>query len=361
MSEGRSAPDIPASWQPALAAARTGGTFFILGATDSGKTTLAAVLAGEASAAGRSVAVVDADVGQSSIGPPTCVGMAGVTHPIGSLEDLDVEAIDFVGTASPRGHLLQSAASAGAMAAAARSQGCDTLFVDTTGMVSGPSARALKAAKIRLLEPDFVVALQADDEVEPLLSPYRSRTRPRVLRLAVSRSVRGRSREERVARRRKKLGTYLAEGEAIELDWDRVPIDNSAWTTGEPAPGHVRAHAEECLRCEVLHAERGADGLLVITAGRGDSWGLRRLGDGFEGGARAIDVGALRGLLVGLLGERGETLGLGILEDADFRERRLRIYTPIGETGQIHGMRLGAMQIARDGSELAQHEPGALG
>jgi polynucleotide 5'-kinase involved in rRNA processing len=228
-------------------------------------------------------------------------------------------------------------------------------------MVSGPSARALKAAKIRLLDPDFVVALQADDEVESLLAPYRSRSRPRALRLAMSRSVRERSREQRIARRCRKLAAHFADGDIVELDWDRVPIDNSAWTTGEAAPGHVRAHAEECLGCEVLHAERRADGLLVITAGRADSWGLRRLGDGFEGGARAIDVGALRGLLVGLLGERGETLGLGILEDADFRERKLGVYTPIDDAGRIRGMRLGAMQVARDGSELGQHEPGALG
>jgi len=361
MSESSLPWDIPSSWKPALEAARAGGMFLLLGATDSGKSTLATILAHHARAAGRRVAVVDADVGQSSIGPPTCVGMTQVLGELSSLDALQAEAIDFVGSASPVGHLLQCAASTKMMAVAARSTGADTLIIDTTGLISGASARALKVAKVRLLDPDFIVAVQAEDEVEHLLAPYRQRARPRVFRLPRSRAVRPRSREERAARRQRKLAAYFAQANSVELPWEQVPIENSPWTTGEAAPGHLRAYAEERLGCEVLHAERRADGLLVIVAGDPDRDGLRALGEGFGGTARAIAAEVLHHLLIGLLGEYGETLGLGILEAVDFRRRRLTLATPVARPDQARGLRLGALRVARDGTELGWNEPGAVG
>ncbi len=52
------------------------GVVMLLGASDSGKTTLGRILAEKLTAAGRTVGLVDGDVGQSSIGPPTTVGLA---------------------------------------------------------------------------------------------------------------------------------------------------------------------------------------------------------------------------------------------------------------------------------------------
>src|SRR5882724_8235066 len=70
---------LPPDWLPGLEAIRAlpaGGVALLVGATDRGKTTFAAmaaaILAGELS----KVAVVDADIGQSEIGPPGTVGMA---------------------------------------------------------------------------------------------------------------------------------------------------------------------------------------------------------------------------------------------------------------------------------------------
>ena len=47
----------------------------VIGEVNSGKTTLVARLASALFARGRSVGVLDADVGQSEIGPPTTVGL----------------------------------------------------------------------------------------------------------------------------------------------------------------------------------------------------------------------------------------------------------------------------------------------
>jgi len=344
--------DIPPSWQPAIEAARAGGTLFLIGETDSGKSTLAAVLANDARAAGRSTAVVDADVGQSSIGPPACVGLADVRRQFDCLSDLPARAIDFVGACSPVGHLLQAAASTAALVSSARQGGAETIVVDTTGLVSGGVARALKGAKIRLVEPDAIVALQEEDEVEHLLAGYRSRSRPRVLRLRLSRAVKPRPREERAARRQRSFAVYFSGARAVELPWDDVPVENGAWTSGEPVPGHMRAYAEECVACEVVHMERHAEGVFLIVEGRPDPNGLRDLGNSFQGRALVVEQASLHNLLVGLLDEAGATRALAILEEVDFRQRRMGLYTPLADEGAARGLRLGSIQLARDGTQL---------
>ena len=361
MGEVRHSWDVPGSWAEALAAARQGGTLLLLGGVDSGKSTLAAVLAAEAWQAGRATAVVDADVGQASIGPPTCASVGLVTSPIERLEDLTPQAMDFVGSPSPMGHFLQCATSAAVTVAEARRLGAETIVVDTTGLIAGAAARALKSAKIRLLEPDVLVALQAEDEVEHLLAPYLRRGRPRVLRLPRSRRVKERSREERASRRQRRLGAYFAGGRSFEAAWDKLPMEGTAWTTGEAVPGHLKAYAEEVLGCEVVYAERRADGMFVVVSGRCSQEGLRSLGEGFGGAAKACEVGSLENRLVGLLGERGETLALAILEKVDFPARRLSLFTPLDDIAQARGLRMGAVQVARDGTQLAWNDPGDLG
>jgi polynucleotide 5'-kinase involved in rRNA processing len=58
-----------------LAGAREARIVLVLGARDTGKTTLVTYLAHALLADGGSVVVVDADLGQSEIGPPTTVGL----------------------------------------------------------------------------------------------------------------------------------------------------------------------------------------------------------------------------------------------------------------------------------------------
>jgi polynucleotide 5'-hydroxyl-kinase GRC3/NOL9 len=352
--------EIPEAWGPAREVAREGGVLLVVGASDLGKSTLAAVVAREAVEAGRGVAVVDADVGQSSIGPPGCVSWAWVERPITALSELTPEGLDFVGTPSPVGHLLGFVTSTVRMVEAARAAGAGTVVVDTTGLVAGPVARALKGHKIRLLDPEAIVALQAEEEVEHLLSPYRARPRPRIIRVKPSRLARVRSREQRTEHRRRAFAAYFRDGHAVGLDWKRIPMENTAWTTGEVLPGHLRAHVETVLGSEVLYAERGSEGIFVVTAGGVERRGTLELRDSYGAATRVVEEGRLRNLLVGLLGEKGETRALGILERVDFRARRMEVFTP-GDGEGVRGVRLGAIQVARDGTQEGWVEAGELG
>src|SRR5215468_10768749 len=153
---------------PALEAAAQARVTLILGTSDTGKTSLTAQLASTLAARGERVAVVDADVGQSEIGPPTTVGLGRVTGTLSRLADAEVLALEFVGDTSPVGYIRETAEATGRLVRRALEAGFDRVLVDTGGLVEGPLGLALKRAKIRAANPDLVLVVQRRDESEPI-------------------------------------------------------------------------------------------------------------------------------------------------------------------------------------------------
>ncbi|MGH2685472.1 MAG: Clp1/GlmU family protein, partial [Actinomycetota bacterium] len=147
------------------------GVAMLVGGLDSGKTTLARRIAAAAVAEGLTVAVLDADVGQSTIGPPTTVGLRSVK----SEADLDpaemakADELAFVGATSPQGHLLPLVVGSRLLLDRARGKGADVVVVDTTGLVSGVYGQVLKFHKVASLQPDMVIGLARGEELEPVL------------------------------------------------------------------------------------------------------------------------------------------------------------------------------------------------
>jgi polynucleotide 5'-hydroxyl-kinase GRC3/NOL9 len=138
---------------------------------DTGKTTLSRELLGAALAAGRPAALVDADVGQKTVGPPATISLKVVR----SAEDLEPEplatpdALYFVGSTSAQGHLLPVVGGVASLHEQAKQLGADFVVVDSSGLVSGITGQTLKYHKVEALRPDLVVGLQRGEELLPLL------------------------------------------------------------------------------------------------------------------------------------------------------------------------------------------------
>src|SRR5258706_4741185 len=126
-----------------------GGTTLALGGLDSGKTSFCRMCAAVAVRLGRTVAYVDSDVGQSTVGPPTTIGLKYIS----SAEDLEPErlaradAIYFVGATSPKGHMLPIVIGAMKLVEHARAAGAEQIVVDSTGFIHGTQGQVLKIHK----------------------------------------------------------------------------------------------------------------------------------------------------------------------------------------------------------------------
>lgn len=152
-------------------AVRSKHTVLLVGGLDTGKTSLSRNVLTAAVEAGRPAALLDADVGQKTVGPPATVTLKMVR----SAADLEpgslavADEISFVGSTSAQGHLLPVVAGVARLHRRAKDEGADLVVVDTSGLVSGITGQVLKYHKVELLEPDLVIGLQRGEELLPLL------------------------------------------------------------------------------------------------------------------------------------------------------------------------------------------------
>ena len=263
------------------------GVVFLVGGLDTGKTTFGVELARRSLQAGIPTAIVDADVVMSTIGPPTTAGLKFCTSAsVFSPDTMRVaDALGFVGSLSPKGHLLPLATSTFKLVHKAREAGSRLIVVDTSSLVSGLYGQALKYYKMDLIGPDFVVAFERGGELEPLVGLAQRFTPAEVLELDVSEDVKIRSVDERVAFREQQFAAYFATGASR---WRVKP------TVFMPA----------------LPPE--------------------------------FDLALLDSLIVGMEDGKGTCVGIGILE-FDAEEDILRMVSPVTEG--VRGLRLGSIRM----------------
>src|SRR5216117_3777967 len=259
----------------ALEAAARARVTLILGTSDTGKTSLTARLAGALAARGERVAVVDADVGQSEIGPPTTVGLGHVAGAVARLGDAEVIALEFVGDTSPVRYIRETADATGRLVRRALDAGFERVLVDTGGLVEGPLGLALKRAKVRAADPDLVLVLQRSDESEPIARALERDVRPPVVRRSAAR---------RREHRERALRDYLAHAATLTLPTARAPVRDrrgEALTdvaeglllgvlgAGGETLGIARVRAWDAARgCIVVDTPAPAEQIAALVAGR---------------------------------------------------------------------------------------------
>jgi polynucleotide 5'-hydroxyl-kinase GRC3/NOL9 len=181
---------------------RSRGPALIIGATDTGKSTLARHLARSLLQDGFSVSVLDSDLGQSTLGPPGSVSVGTFTRPE-DLRNFSPERMVFIGSLSPAGHMCQVIGALEYLMKRARG---DFVLVDTSGLIAGREGRALKLGKTKALKPRHVVALHRADELEHIIDALGD---VRLHRLRVSPEVRRKTRAERIRYRENAYRDYF--------------------------------------------------------------------------------------------------------------------------------------------------------
>jgi polynucleotide 5'-hydroxyl-kinase GRC3/NOL9 len=154
--------DTPPDWAELIdwLAPRSWRRVVVLGGTDMGKSSFCRLLCSHLASLNQRVALLDTDLGQKMIGPPTCVSLAACTA--GTVE---LERIRFVGEASAAANIPGVIASTARLA---RESSAERLVVNTSGLITGPGI-PLKRWKLDALDPEHVVAIARGDELAPVL------------------------------------------------------------------------------------------------------------------------------------------------------------------------------------------------
>jgi len=214
------------------------GICLILGAADTGKSTLAMTLAKYALSSGP-VGIIDADVGQSHIGPPGAVGWALVDNPQVDYSRLSVGGISFVGDVTPVGHLLQLTA---AVTQCVRrvSKKADLIIIDTPGFIYGPAAAALWWTVQQILQPELILAVQRGDELSDILAGLQGLDL-RLELVSCPSQIRLKSPQNRRSYRQRRFNEYFQNSCVYNIDLSDIAVRPRRNLIGKNLTGHIAA------------------------------------------------------------------------------------------------------------------------
>jgi polynucleotide 5'-hydroxyl-kinase GRC3/NOL9 len=217
-AQNNSPPVIPPEWIN-FPYQQLKGVIMIVGAVDTGKSTLARYLY-ERLSSHHSIAFLDGDPGQSTLGPPGTLTLR-LGRPAETEFPPRGESFRwFIGSSSPRRHMLPLIVGAERCVLAAINAGAETIIYDTTGLIEPRDGGVeLKMAKINLLQPQTVIAISRGEELNPLLHPLRRSGRTQLLELRAAQFVQARDREMRQRHRRRQFQRYFRQGKIITVDW----------------------------------------------------------------------------------------------------------------------------------------------
>jgi polynucleotide 5'-hydroxyl-kinase GRC3/NOL9 len=272
------------------------GVAILLGATDTGKSTLAKFLIFNLCKRGLKVALIDADIGQSFLGPPTTIGLSVFKSDPNWEIVLSPPEIFFVGSTTPEGNFPIHLKGVKMMVDKAPSYGAEVIIVDTTGFVLGEAGKELKRRKIDLLSLRFIIALQKSDEIEHILELYKENSLCKIYRLPLSEQVKPRSMEERRIYRTNRFQDYFKHSTIHELVINEVQIEG-----------------------EVLDANGDTIPL---------DWALR-----------------INGLLIGLKDSKDETLALGVIRNYFEEKKAVRVFTPLRDIQGVKTIQLSSLKV----------------
>jgi len=279
---------------PIVASDLAGRTVMVVGGPGSGKTAWVREAARQLAERPDPVAVVSADMGQQSLGVPTCLGFSlHAPHDRAS-------AMWFIGDTSPGGNLLPAVVGTARLAARARAEGAKTVLIDTTGLVDSGPGLALKYHKALAAGVDCVVGLQQEGRLEAVLALLGS-VCPTICRTTALAEAKDRPAEQRKAYRQECYRSYFHEAGDVQLDPSRLLGTN--WM-----PNAMRHHEYP-----------------------------------------------LPGTVVGLLDGQGFCLAIGLVEK--LLPSRLVVHTPWSDAAAVASLKMGKLRLDRQTNYAEVREP----
>lgn len=249
------------------------GTVLLIGATDSGKSTLAQYLIRRLVAEKIRATLIDSDIGQSSLGLPGTISMKTFNRSEDT-EHFRPQRMIFIGALNPAKAIPAVIGGVKKMAEISKKRGVDLIVADTSGLISGWPGKTLKKGKIDILRPRHVLALQQHHELEHILTSCEG---AHVHRMRPSKGVRARSREARIRYRMGKFRAYFRAAEVIGVPYKgmeflekRKDLDIRSKAL---EPGTLLGlNSGSMTRSLGLLIQRRRDGMLIKTPLRSLRW-----------------------------------------------------------------------------------------
>ena len=341
------------------------GAVLVLGATDTGKSICTLLFANFWAKHGRKVGIVDVDMGQSDLGPPTTMGMVLINKPVKSLKKVSADTLYFIGSTSPINYFLPTICGTKKLIDEGKKKGAEIIIVDTTGLVKGNPGRTLKENMIDIISPSHIIALQREDELEHILKNINLTDKIVIHRLSPCTGVKRKTYFQRREAREEKFRKYFEQPSSLEIDLSNLNIKGSYYCSGVVLGEEDLSFLEKTLMTEIIYAERTPEGIFIIIKERLPERfsGFFQIKKRFNTEKIIISEEAkFENLLVSLDNRQGFVVSLGIIQKCDFKRKIFTVFTTLEEKdlSKVFSLKFGAIQLGLDGEELGKVYPGEI-
>lgn len=346
---------MPAEWKEVLAkTSAAAGHVLIVGPVDCGKTTFTTLLAARRTSLNGSVVIIDADLGQSEIGPPACISAGIFDHGMSTMSQASVLYSSFVGAVSPA---AVTASMVKALLQVLNAVSGPRCILDTGGYALRSEAWQQIMCLAAAIRPTDIVLLQRANEAAPLERMLRLLPNVAVHAPLLPNNLQVKSREYRSQRRRMRFSAALNPSSLLEFDFAATPLVPTWLGTGNAVPSHLYAYIKQALAPSIrlYHAEYWGNqlGLLVSAEPLAKSPALQSIRSATKTTeVHCILAPMLKNKLVGLVSHNQSLLALGILEKLDCKRGVLGIRTTLRTTQSVGAIHLGHISLHADGSEI---------
>lgn len=281
---------IPNSWKELVKRIKkkTYKRIIVIGGVDSGKSTFCTFLANSFLKSGLEANLIDADIGQSDIGPPTTIGLGHMNGYINNLSFLKVTKLFFIGDTTPNQVIDKVIFGIKRILDYIESSKLP-LIINTDGWIIGPEAINYKRKILNITSTDLILGIGEVNNFEKIIE---NDEKGSFNFLHSSNYVKKRSKDERRNLREHGYKKYLENSSTKRISLYKVQ---------------------------------------------------------FEGMDNYLDN---RGRLLGLLDEKSFLQGIGILKEFNESKSEIRIYTPVSDLDKVSKIEAGSIILSESGKEL---------
>jgi len=346
---------IPSSWNKAceelLNLEAKPVTALVLGTVDSGKSSFCTYLTNKALREKRKVAVLDGDLGQSDIGPPSTVAYSFVAKPLTDLFNLRAKNAFFIGETSPSGATGKVIEGLTSLKKEILANDPELVVINTDGWIEGECAVSYKVQLIGELSPDVLFCIQQKDELTPLSNALE---KLRKVLVESPSAIRQRDTERRRSLRELGYIKYLRNAKvlSLSLNWLKVEGNELFGIRKTHMSMNQSSKVYGLLGMRPLHLSEFGDKVYVVIGRRRwiESENIKKVEEFTKKKVIVTRKGDEEGLLTGMYDANRKFLGIGIVQEVDYVRKALKICTPVSEEVSI--LSLGKVRLDKNMKEI---------
>ncbi len=324
----------------------------VTGPVDSGKTSLSTMIANLALSRGLRTAVVDLDVGQGDLAPPTFIAMKVLDQPVTWLRLLKGDSYRFVGHITPVHNPYYTRFILGAreLVEEARSRGCQAIVVNTCGWVTGLSAVEMLIEIAYVVGATHVVAL--DDALYERLATALGR-RMHVVRAPRPRIVRERNRVDRRMLRRHQYMRFFQDAKRVCLELRKLMVVGSCCLSGRRVPLEALPEDLRLALSRYAASVYEHDDVVILWSRREVPHDVAsRVRNAMGRELYVANPSTAKGLLCAVLDPSLRIAAPALIDSVDLEKGEICLVTEYG--GEIAGLIIGRVRISEEWDEISR-------